>query len=78
MHSSCDNIELEDLGYALPRHHCMYVYVLLYVHVNSFKETRQSKQLCPKTTPFFLREKMSWIQTRNVLHPRLTLYQLSH
>ena len=23
------------------------------IHVNSFKETRQSKQLHPKTTPFF-------------------------
>ena len=29
------------------------------VHGNSFKETRQSKQLCPKTTPFFLKRKMS-------------------
>ena len=29
------------------------------IHVNSFKETRQSKQLRPKTTPFFSREKMS-------------------
>ena len=27
------------------------------VHVNLFKETRQSKQLCPKTTPFFLERK---------------------
>ena len=29
----------------------------LHVHVNSFKETRQSKQLRPKTTPFFLKRK---------------------
>ena len=29
------------------------------VHVNSFKETRQSKQLRLKTTLFFSREKMS-------------------
>ena len=29
----------------------------LHVHVNSFKETRQSKQLRPKTTPFFLERK---------------------
>ena len=29
----------------------------IYVHVNSFRETRQSKQLRPKTTPFFSREK---------------------
>ena len=28
-----------------------------YIHVNSFKETRQSKQLHPKTTPFFLERK---------------------
>ena len=27
------------------------------IHVNSFKETRQSKQLHPKTTPFFLERK---------------------
>ena len=27
------------------------------LHVNSFKETRQSKQLHPKTTPFFLKRK---------------------
>ena len=27
------------------------------IHVNSFKETRQSKQLRPKTTPFFLEKK---------------------
>ena len=27
------------------------------LHVNSFKETRQSKQLRPKTTPFFLKRK---------------------
>ena len=55
-----------------------------YTHVNSFKETRQSKQLRPKTTPFFSREKMSClrpqggIRTCNILRARQTLYQLSH
>ena len=54
------------------------------LHVNSFKETRQSKQLCLKTTPFFSREKMSclrwdsnpreeeeevlWLQRRKIMH----------
>ncbi len=34
-----------------------YTYSVHVVHVNSFKETRQSKQLRPKTTPFFLERK---------------------
>ena len=49
-----------------------------YRYVNSFKETRQSKQLHPKTTPFFSREKMSCLRICDVLRARQTLYQLSH
>ncbi len=33
------------------------IVVISNLHVNSFKETRQSKQLRPKTTPFFLERK---------------------
>ena len=33
------------------------LFILFLLHVNSFKETRQSKQLRLKTTPFFLERK---------------------
>ena len=35
----------------------MYMYVHACMHVNSFNETRQSKQLHPKTIPFILKGK---------------------
>ena len=39
-------------------HAHVHVYSMyMYMYVNSFKETRQSKQLRPKTTPFFLERK---------------------
>ena len=43
------------------------------MHVNSFNKTRQSKQLRPKTTPFFSREKMSCL--RRDLNPRCPVFQ---
>ena len=45
----------------------MYIYTVI-----------ETKQLRLKTTLFFQEKKKSWIRTRDVLHARQMLYQLSH
>ena len=39
-----------------------------HLHVNSFNETRQVKQLRLKTTPFFSREKVSCLRQDSIVH----------
>ena len=53
--------------------YCTCMLITVCIHVNSFKETRQSKQLRPKTTPFFSREKMSCL--RRDSNPRRSAFQ---
>ena len=71
LHSACVNflrVAMETLitillpcllCFDLHVHIYLHLHVHIHVHVNSVNETRQSKQLHPKTTPFFSKEKMS-------------------
>ena len=56
--------------------------VHVHVHERSVIETRQSKATTPEDNSLFLKRKRraasGGTRTRNVLHTRQTLYQLSH
>ena len=66
---------------SIETHTCVYIHTYMYMNT-SVIETRQSKATTPEDNSLFLKRKrraaLGGTQTRNVLHTRQTLYQLSH